>query len=398
MKSFGLIAVSSIFFIAGCQAIREPQNIENVNEAEAYQAQYRNDIKFLDQRDIKNPSSFLNMNKCKKTTAPPWIGKTPGHIKQVMSPGDLLTVHVEEDETFTGRYVVSGDGYLHLPFMTALSAKGRTPESLENTIAKELVKAEFYDEKPRVSVRMNDFAEAKVFVSGAVFEPTAVIVGGKNSETRDTLRAEAIGAATFTRNLSRALASAGGVRPDADLSKIVIQRGGTTFSVDARPAINGQRFNDIQLIEGDQINVASRECFQEDLMVPNSITPPGVTVFFSNLTQPAASNASSNNGIETRQVRYGTRFIQAAFGMNCVGGSKLTNANRRVALFSRNPITKESVVIERKFEQLLRRADRDEFDPYLLPGDAMACYDSNTVDITDVARSLGVIGVITFLR
>ena len=38
------------------------------------------------------------------------------------------------------------------------------------------------------------------------------------------------------------------------------------------------------------------------------------------------------------------------------------------------------------------RADRDEIDPYMLPNDALACYDSNSVNLTDVARSIGVIG------
>jgi hypothetical protein len=33
----------------------------------------------------------------------------------------------------------------------------------------------------------------------------------------------------------------------------------------------------------------------------------------------------------------------------------------------RNPVTGVSVVIERRIEDMMTRADRDEFDPYLLP-------------------------------
>ena len=34
----------------------------------------------------------------------------------------------------------------------------------------------------------------------------------------------------------------------------------------------------------------------------------------------------------------------------------------------------------------MRDAGRDEFNPYLLPGDALACYDSQASDLRDIAR------------
>ena len=46
-------------------------------------------------------------------------------------------------------------------------------------------------------------------------------------------------------------------------------------------------------------------------------------------------------------------------------------------------------MIERDIENLLRRADRDDYDPYLLPGDALACYDSTVTNITEIARVIG---------
>jgi polysaccharide export outer membrane protein len=50
-----------------------------------------------------------------------------------------------------------------------------------------------------------------------------------------------------------------------------------------------------------------------------------------------------------------------------------------------------SVVIERDIEDLLRRADRDDFDPYLLPGDALACYDSTITNIAEIGRLISVV-------
>jgi hypothetical protein len=92
-------------------------------------------------------------------------------------------------------------------------------------------------------------------------------------------------------------------------------------------------------------------------------------------------------------VPWGTRFWQAVVDMNCVGGARATSARRSAALVSRNPLTDVSVAIERDIEDMLRRADRDDYDPYLLPGDAIACYDSTLTNIGEVARILGVAGV-----
>jgi len=58
-------------------------------------------------------------------------------------------------------------------------------------------------------------------------------------------------------------------------------------------------------------------------------------------------------------------------------------SDRRAVLISRNPITGHSVVIERDIEKLVRGADRDTYDPYLMPGDAIACYDSRWTNLTE---------------
>lgn len=156
--------------------------------------------------------------------------------------------------------------------------------------------------------------------------------------------------------------------------------------------LRGEDSFDIMLLTGDHIVVPSRECFQDDLMRPSPISPPGVSLFMSNLTQPAAGNASSAIGRDVREMPYGTRYLQAVVDANCVGGPRSTSAERSAVLFSRNPMTNVSVVIERDIEDLLRQADRDDYDPYLLPGDAVACYDSTITNIAEVTRVLGVVG------
>ena len=198
-----------------------------------------------------------------------------------------------------------------------------------------------------------------------------------------------MGASTEGRNLSAALRAAGGVRPDADISAVAVRRGGQVYLLDMRGVFEGQNAVDIMLLTGDEVSVPSMGCFQEDLMRPSPISPPGVSLFLSNLTQPAAGNALSAVGRDVREIPYGTRYLQAVINTNCVGGARATSANRSSVLFSRNPVTGVSVVIERDIENLLRRADRDDYDPFLLPGDSIACYDSTITNIGEVGKVLG---------
>ena len=321
------------------------------------------------------PSDVLNAARCTSSVPDESLPLMFG-MDDVLSSGDLLSIHIEQDELLNGHYVVSYDGYLHLPFLPPVSVLGKNSLGVEAYLAAALLAEGFYSTPPRVSVRLTDLAEAQVFVSGAVFEPGAYVIAGSTAETRDLARQSASGAAGFGRNLSRALANAGGIRPDADLAHILILRQGKTMVVDLRPSITGQTFQNMLLVTGDEIAVPSLGCFQANLMVPSAITPSGVKVFMSNLTEPATSNAQSNIGKDARELRYGTRFLQAVVGMNCAGGEKHSNANRTVALYSRNPITGESILIEWLFEDLLRREDRDQYDPYLLPGDSLFCYNA----------------------
>jgi hypothetical protein len=56
---------------------------------------------------------------------------------------------------------------------------------------------------------------------------------------------------------------------------------------------------------------------------------------------------------------------------------------------SRNPVTGQSVVISRSVEKLVREANRDAVDPFLMPGDAIACYDSAAMNLRDVVSVIG---------
>jgi protein involved in polysaccharide export with SLBB domain len=393
---YGSMALA-LFAVAGCAGHDTPDNLEPIAVGDGYQAQYRAiDVSRADAQFLR--SSQINATKClaPRGGAGGKVGAASYHalLGERLTRNDLVDIRVGDDDTFNGSYVVSRDGTLKLPFLSPIRAQGRTTDQIEDDIASQLIAGEFFATRPRLSVRVTDLASVTVGVSGSVFNPFAVEIGGIQGDRIDALRQGALGASTEARNLSAALRAAGGVRPDADISAVQIRREGKTYSVDMRGVFDGQNAVDIMLLTGDEISVPSRGCFQEDLMRPGPISPPGVSLFLSNLTQPAVSNANSAVAREVREVPYGTRYMQAVIDTNCVGGARASSAKRSSVLFSRNPVTEVSVVIERDIEDLLRRADRDDYDPFLLPGDSIACYDSTLTNVAEIGRILGIGAVI----
>ncbi|MBT9382261.1 polysaccharide biosynthesis/export family protein [Pseudooceanicola sp. CBS1P-1] len=401
LKTAGLAVVLGL---AGCTSYQQPANLGPVASGQDYQAQWRTPDVSRNRADfLRSPA--LNAQSCHAFLGGEHgpLGKGAGYgvlalRSEKLTRGDLLDIRVEDDATFNGAYEVSRDGTIRLPFLDPIPAQGRSIDEVEAELAADLVKDEFYETAPRVSVRVMDLAPVSVGVSGAVFEPHEVGIGPAGGDQRDATRAAALGASTDARNLSAAIRAAGGVRPDADLSAVELRRGGKVYRIDMRGVFEGKRVVDVMLISGDEVYVPSRECFQQDLMKPSPVSPPGVSLFLSNLTQPAAGNAISAVGQEVREVPWGTRFMQAVVDANCVGGPRSTSADRSALLMTRNPETGVSVVIERDIEDMLRRADRDDYDPYLMPGDAIACYDSTVTSVGEVARVLGLVGVVSFLR
>jgi len=386
----------AVVALGNCTGFDTPDNLEPVSTGHAYQAQYRtpnvsrSNAQFLRSADI-------NASKCRPVRGGAG-GKGSGLVADALrgerlSRNDLVDIRIADDDTFSGDYVVSRDGTLKLPFLSPIPAQGRSTTEIENDISAQLLSGDFFFDGPRISVRVADFASVSIGVSGAVFEPHSVEIGVVSGDQIDSRRQSALGASSEGRNLSVALRAAGGVRPDADISAVEVYRGGKLYTIDMRGVFEGRNAVDIMLLTGDEISVPSRECFQEDLMRPSPISSPGVSMFLSNLTQPATSNATSAVGRDVREMPYGTRYMQAVIDTNCVGGARATSADRSAVLFSRNPITEVSVVIERDIEDLLRRADRDDYDPFLLPGDSIACYDSTITNVGEVGRLIGIVSV-----
>jgi len=384
--------------LAGCGALEEPRNRAALDSGGGYQNALR-DFGDEDEAHTRVFATALRgrvpLSECRANTQYDRLPLlAPNRDEAPISKGDLLRVTIGDDTMLSGDFEIEGEGLLRLPRMPAFLAHGVAAPTLERRIRKGLVEERLYrGDGPPVSIAIIERASIRVYVRGAAFEAGVAEINVKAGEGRDTVRQAASGDLPNARTVSAALRAVAGVRPDADVQRIVIRRDGRAYRVDMKPAAIGRRFFDPSLLADDEIEVPSMGCFQPGLARPGAITRPGIKANLSNLTQPAQQNSAAAIDDDVREMKYGTTLLQAVFRMNCVGGVAATNASRHVVLATQNPITGEMEVIRRAIEDLIRRADRDEHNPILMPGDSIGCYDSTVTNVRDVLSSFGDMGV-----
>lgn len=306
-----------------------------------------------------------------------------------LSPGDRIRLSVRDGKEFSGVYEVQLDGSLDIAFLPSLQVAGRTLGEIEALVGNALVQAGYF--RPgliQLSLDVQQWSSVEVFVSGAVFAAGKVSINQRQAEERQEQAISVSGDAASDRVIEAALRAAGGIRPDADLAGVVLQRAGVLMRLDLRPLVLGYPVPALPLMSGDRIHVPSTGHFNEDLVRPSAITPPGMRVFYSNLTTPAPANSLSGIDRDSTRLPYGSRFITALISANCVGGTGSTNSAREAVLVSFNPIAGTQEVITRPIEQVLSQPQDSALNPLLMPNDAVACYDSGVTNLRDIARSV----------
>jgi protein involved in polysaccharide export with SLBB domain len=401
------IGVLGLYLLTGCVQHHSLQEIENsslgfygnINEkGELFSQQsapgkiFAAQLHCDDRADFAAPLNY-RVDKPILSLAPnqaPLQSKmNPARNTLPLSPGDMIEIMMEFGEGFNGSYVLDISGLLTLPILEPIYASGMSPRELSNRIEMALIKANvFRPATATVHVKVLHLAAIEVPVTGAVFQPGRVIINHRRANNEMDQRVVASGDYSHKRLLSAAISAAWGARPDAKLDQVILIRQGWQIEVDLTGILSGLPVKDYPLIYGDQIIVPSTGCFQPHLVRPSQITPRGARVFMSNLIDSAENNSSAAIGRYATNLPYGTRLLQAAVSANCVGGKEWTNASRKVMLASIHPMTHQTQVIERSVEQLMRQANRDDINPYLMPNDAIACYDSDITNIRDVARTI----------
>jgi len=377
-----IAALSACSMLGACATMPTPRNPAG--------AQYQPQQRLMD-ADFSS-GACLNPAEPPSLAALQQVNVAEFHaLPDILAPGDRLKLTVSGDkDTLTGSYIVGASGRLQIGDAVDIAVAGQPRGAAQAALRSQLVREGLVrDIAGNVRLQLEVAGSVSVSVEGAVFEPGNVRAGERGPEQNSAALSNAAGGDfNAGRTLSTALRAAGGLRPDAAALFVYLVRGNLYARIDVSPAFGGNEPIDPQLAAGDRIIVATSGCFHPELVRPSSVTAPGVRVYMSNLSRPAASNASSAIGKDSTSLPYGTRLLQGLISANCVGGSAM-NAGRSAVLISRNPVNGKSVVIKRSIEALVRNADRDDHNPYLMPNDAIACYDSAAMTFVDVVGVMG---------
>lgn len=377
------VAASALNGCATSTAVHEPRNYIPVNH-DAPRAELR-ELYTKSDEDV-DVARILNRQRC---AAPLLATANTSFASRLdtdqLSIGDILRVEVSDGEDFSATVEISPNGSIDLPYLAPIVADGLSMQTLEDAISHRLVRDGFYKRGfAVVTAERLSTGPRRIAVSGAVFKPGVFFINDRSPDSVSELEETAFGDNAPGATVAEALRRAAGIRPDADIANIVLVRKGERSVLDLSGAFDGAPMENPTLLSGDEIIVPSRGCFQEKLARASAVTAPGVRLYMSNLTQPASSNSQSAINRDAINFPYGARLLQAVVSANCVGGAHVTNANRYVVYMTRDWESGRTIVVERPVEALVRRADRDNFNPFLQEGDALACYDSAVTNAREV--------------
>ncbi|WP_339394157.1 polysaccharide biosynthesis/export family protein [Nostoc sp. UHCC 0870] len=303
-----------------------------------------------------------------------------------LSPGDRVKVIIPEGEEFSGIFEVNLEGDLEIPYLSPLPVVGLEPKQVEENLTTALIHGAFFQPSfLQVNVRVVQWASVEVFVSGATFLPGRVFINELSPGDRTQPPVAVAGQYPPNRYLAVAIRDAGGVKPNADIKRIQLIRDRETRIVDLSGILTGEPFADIPLIAGDRIIIPDSGKMHNELVRPSPITPIGVKVFLSNVTEPDPSNPPPD-GVS---FAYGARFSHAVAAANCAGGTRGTNAARKAVLARTEQLTGKTTYIERSVNRLLMDTkNNDANNPFLMGNDIVVCYDSKVVEFRDVIQTI----------
>ena len=369
-----------------------PKNLDNQNQDQDWHF-----ARMAERSDQYQISAAAFVHQSQQAIQPGYAANQleKGHINQLeaqtFARGDVLNIRIEGLTQFDGLYQITKQGTIELPYAKAIKVEGLTRGALIERLKAQLVNKQwFYKDHINLDLSVVRLASVNVSVTGAVFNAGRVSINNQPAIKQEDQIQQNGGAFSPDRDLVAAIRAAGGIRPDADLGNIYLKRGSYVTRLSLATILHGNGFVETpSLINGDEIFVAATDKENIRLIKPSQITPPGMRVLLSNLTAPALNNAQSAVGADATRLPYGASLLDSAISANCIGGTQSANASRSVVLITRNYGSNEQLVIKRSINQLLANSSNHRVNPYLMPNDGVACYDSRFTNFRDVARGIG---------
>jgi polysaccharide biosynthesis/export protein len=122
--------------------------------------------------DPPKRSDYLNNLLAKAAT----LQKADSSADYVLGPEDVLEVEVYQAEDFKRTVRVNGQGFITMPLIGQVKAKGLTTTQLEKELGKRLTK---YLQDPQVSIFIKEYKSQRIGVMGAVAHPQIYNVTGQ---------------------------------------------------------------------------------------------------------------------------------------------------------------------------------------------------------------------------
>jgi polysaccharide export outer membrane protein len=279
-----LLACLAASILAGCTIVPGNQGYSNRDESEVRLPVQQGDVLAPANIKIKPITAELIIDLFKSARPPTgdgtsaakvasksnlrYTGDQPAAVPEYrLGPGDIVSIIVWDHPELTipaGSFrsaeqagtVIAEDGTIFFPYVGVIKAQGKTTSELRTILSTKLAK---YIERVQLDVRMVAFRSQQVYVVGEVAKPGIQQVTDIPMTVLDAVN------------------RAGGFTPEADYSRVLLTRRGTTYLVDIQAMYDyGVREQNVMLEQGDIVNVSDRS--YNKIFVLGEVTKPGSLV------------------------------------------------------------------------------------------------------------------------
>lgn len=210
------------------------------------------------------PARAVGSTASTKPAEPSGLDPAVQAINYKLGPGDIISIIVWDHPELTtpaGTFrtaeqagtVVAEDGTIYYPYVGVFKVAGKTTRQVRDMLASKLTK---YIEKVQLDVRIASFRSKRVYVVGEVARPG-------NQDITD-----------IPMTILEAVNRAGGFTPEADFSRVLLTRQGTTYRVDIQAMYEeGATEQNAMLEPGDIVNVSDRS--YNKIFVLGEVVKPG---------------------------------------------------------------------------------------------------------------------------
>ncbi len=279
-----LLACLAASILAGCTIVPGNQGYSNRDESEVRLPVQQGDVLAPANIKIKPITAELIIDLFKSARPPTgdgtsaakvatksnlrYTGDQPTAVPEYrLGPGDIVSIIVWDHPELTipaGSFrsaeqagtVIAEDGTIFFPYVGVVKAQGKTTSELRTILSSKLAK---FIERVQLDVRMVAFRSQQVYVVGEVAKPGIQQVTDIPMTVLDAVN------------------RAGGFTPEADYSRVLLTRRGTTYLVDIQAMYDyGVREQNVMLEQGDIVNVSDRS--YNKIFVLGEVTKPGSLV------------------------------------------------------------------------------------------------------------------------